>query len=159
MKFSINNEVFINLTNSFGHIWSVQQKDLQKYQKHILNAAEEVRNIRSAGKGPAGELVLFPHLPYILDESLLMTDSERDKLDKLDILAKRQDAVISIGIGGSYLGNQALFDIFCQLPDVFGFSSSFSVFSSSSVSADFITPASTAFNNSFFKRSMSSVYL
>lgn len=113
MKFSINNEVFINLTNSFGHTWSVQERDLQKYQKHILNAAEEVRNIRSAGKGPAGELVLFPHLPYILDESLLMTDSERDKLDKLDILVKRQDAVISIGIGGSYLGNQALFDIFC----------------------------------------------
>ena len=67
MKFSINNEVFINLSNSFGHTWSVQERDLQKYQKHILNAAEEVRNIRSAGKGPAGELVLFPHLPYILD--------------------------------------------------------------------------------------------
>lgn len=41
-----------------------------------------------------------------------MTAEERLWLERLDGIGKEQDVLISIGIGGSYLGNQAIFDIF-----------------------------------------------
>lgn len=41
-----------------------------------------------------------------------MTAEERLRLERLDGIGKEQDVLISIGIGGSYLGNQAIFDIF-----------------------------------------------
>ena len=41
-----------------------------------------------------------------------MAAEERLRLERLDGIGKEQDVLISIGIGGSYLGNQAIFDIF-----------------------------------------------
>lgn len=37
-----------------------------------------------------------------------MTAEERLRLERLDGIGKEQDVLISIGIGGSYLGNQAI---------------------------------------------------
>lgn len=44
---------------------------------------------------------------------MLISREEREALLRLREKAKGYDAVISIGIGGSYLGNQVLFDLFC----------------------------------------------
>ena len=44
-----------------------------------------------------------------------MTAEERLRLERLDGIGKEQDVLISIGIGGSYLGNQAIFDIFISV--------------------------------------------
>ncbi|MFR6111408.1 MAG: hypothetical protein ACLUIQ_08645 [Dialister invisus] len=82
------------------------------YEAVISNAAKRVQRIRETGKGPGGKAVLFSRLPYILDENVLMAAEERLRLERLDGIGKEQDVLISIGIGGSYLGNQAIFDIF-----------------------------------------------
>ena len=43
---------------------------------------------------------------------MLISKEEREALLRLREGAKGYDAVVSIGIGGSYLGNQVLFDLF-----------------------------------------------
>lgn len=115
----------------YGENWNLQDQDIQKAMPAIRLAVNDVETIRRDGKGPTGELVLFPHLPYILSEDLLMDEKERQQLAKLEASATSIDVVVSIGIGGSYLGNKALFDAFCgpywnmglaserQLPQVF----------------------------------------
>lgn len=73
----------------------------------------DVAELRRTGKGPDGSSVLFPHLPYLLKENVLISEEEKKDLLSLGEKAKSYDVVISIGIGGSYLGNQVLFDLFC----------------------------------------------
>lgn len=109
----INEELFIDVDYLLGQQWSVKKEDLATYGPQIARAAREVQEIRETGKGPDGSNVLFPHLPYLLDEDVLISSTEREALLALPEVAKRYDAVVSIGIGGSYLGNQAIFDLFC----------------------------------------------
>lgn len=112
MKFSLDKHLDVDLQYIFGSKWNVNAEDLQNYEAVISNAAKRVQRIRETGKGPGGKAVLFSRLPYILDENVLMTAEERLRLERLDGIGKEQDVLISIGIGGSYLGNQAIFDIF-----------------------------------------------
>lgn len=110
---SINNELFVSVKNFFDNPWSVTHKDLETYSSHIKQAAKNVAELRRTGKGPDGSSVLFPHLPYLLEENVLISEEEKEALLSLKEKAQSYDAVISIGIGGSYLGNQVLFDLFC----------------------------------------------
>lgn len=110
---TINNELFIDIKNFMNHSWSVTSEDLDNYSAQIDQAVKAVDDIRNTGKGPDGSLVLFPHLPYLLEENVLISEEEKEALLSLKEKAKSYDAVISIGIGGSYLGNQVLFDLFC----------------------------------------------
>lgn len=110
---NINNELFVDIKKFFNHPWSITTKDLEQYDAEINQAAKAVTELRNTGKGPDGSLVLFPHLPYLLEENVLISEEEKDALLSLKEKAKSYDAVISIGIGGSYLGNQVLFDLFC----------------------------------------------
>lgn len=109
----IQNELFIGIKNLLGNPWSVTVDDLEAYDSSIKQAARNVAELRCTGKGPDGSSVLFPHLPYLLKEEVLISKEERESLLRLREEAKGYDAVISIGIGGSYLGNQVLFDLFC----------------------------------------------
>ena len=86
---------------------------MEAYGACIKQAARDVSELRRTGKGPDGSSVLFPHLPYLLEEDVLISEEEKKNLLSLREEAKSYDAVISIGIGGSYLGNQVLFDLFC----------------------------------------------
>lgn len=113
MSISIKDQLFINVDHLLGQRWSVKKEDLDTYGPQIARAAKEVQKIRETGKGPDGSDVLFSHLPYLLDEDVLISEEERKKLLALSETAKHYDAVISIGIGRSYLGNQAMFDLFC----------------------------------------------
>lgn len=109
----IQNELTIDFSQLLEHSWSIKKDDTEAYSAEIEKAASEVNRLRMTGKGPDGSEVFFTHLPYILSEDLLMSESERETLKKLDDFGKQQDILISIGIGGSYLGNQAIFDAFC----------------------------------------------
>ena len=110
---NIDNELFIDFKHLLGNPWSVTEKALATYGPCIKQAARDVSELRHTGKGPDGSSVLFQHLPYLLEEDVLISEEERKALLSLREEAKSYDAVISIGIGGSYLGNQVLFDLFC----------------------------------------------
>lgn len=109
----IQNELFIDFKHLLGNPWSVTEKALATYGPCIKQAGRDVSELRRTGKGRDGGSVLFPHLPYLLEENVLISDEEKNELLSLKEKAKGYDAVISIGIGGSYLGNQVLFDVFC----------------------------------------------
>lgn len=109
----IQNELFIGIKNLLGNPWSVTVGNLEAYGACIKQAARDVSELRRTGKGPDGSSVLFPHLPYLLKEDVLISEEEKKDILSLREEAKSYDAVISIGIGGSYLGNQVLFDLFC----------------------------------------------
>lgn len=109
----IDNELFIDFKHLLGNPWSVTEKALATYGPCIKQAARDVSEMRRTGKGPDGSSVLFPHLPYLFEENVLISEEEKKDLLSLREEAKSYDAVISIGIGGSYLGNQVLFDLFC----------------------------------------------
>lgn len=110
---TINNGLFIDEKNLLSKLWSVKDKDLETYSPCIKRAAKDIAELRRTGKGPDGSSVLFPHLPYLLEENVLISEEEKKELLSLREKAKSYDVVISIGIGGSYLGNQVLFDLFC----------------------------------------------
>lgn len=109
---SIGDSLFIDVQHLLEKPWSVKWEELEAYRSLIWSVAQTVESIRETGKGPDGSDVLFPHLPYLLDEDVLISPKEREALLELPEVAKRYDAVISIGIGGSYLGNQVIFDCF-----------------------------------------------
>lgn len=96
-----------------GSPWNVSEKELDSSDA-ARRAAESMAHIRREGRGPAGDHVLFTHLPELLTENTLMPKEECEQLKKLcDRKEHPVDALISVGIGGSYLGNQMLFDLFC----------------------------------------------
>lgn len=105
---NINNKLFVDIKNFLNHPWSVTPENMVKHADEINQAAKAVTELRDTGKGPDGSLVLFPHLPYLLEENVLISEEEKKSLLSLKEKAKSYDAVISIGIGGSYLGNQVL---------------------------------------------------
>lgn len=109
----ISEIISFDYRNLFKKPWGVEQKYFETYKYRVLEAIKEVNSIRCDGKCSAGDCVMFPHLPYILEENILISDEEKNELLSLKEKAKGYDAVISIGIGGSYLGNQVLFDLFC----------------------------------------------
>lgn len=110
---NLNGDLFIDVMNLLGNSWNVTKEDLVTYSPCIQQAAMDVAELRRTGKGPDGSSVLFPHLPYLLKENVLISEEEKKDLLSFGEKAKSYDAVISIGIGGSYLGNQVLFDLFC----------------------------------------------
>lgn len=109
----ISDKIFIDVSHFLGNDWSVTEDDLGAYSGKIADAAEAMDKLRKDGIGPDGSSVLFPHLPYILEENRLIDEEEKEALLHLGETGKAHDVLISIGIGGSYLGNQVLFDIFC----------------------------------------------
>ena len=113
MYFSLPGLLKMNSSCLAGETWNIQLADLHERKQAIDNAVKAVNTIRKSGIGPGKDKVLFPHLPYILEENVLISDEEKRELLSLKENAKSYDAVVSIGIGGSYLGNQVLFDLFC----------------------------------------------
>ena len=113
MCLTIQDALSLDIDYLYGQSWSVREDDLKAHEEQINRAAKEVSEIRRNGKGPDGSHVFFPHLPYLYEENLLIGDDEKQRIKTLSEKAKEMDAVVSIGIGGSYLGNQVLFDLFC----------------------------------------------
>lgn len=100
----------------FGRSWNITEEDMTGCRKEMAAAAETLAGIRGNGCGlREGEKVFFPRLPAILRENFLMTAEEKADMEALAARCRKGefDAVISVGIGGSYLGNQVLFDGIC----------------------------------------------
>ncbi|WP_231881864.1 glucose-6-phosphate isomerase [Anaerosporomusa subterranea] len=74
-----------------------------------MRATGEVRGHLSKDGTP--ELVLFTQLPYVEDGNLNNPASIQRLKDFGQSLRYSTDAVVSFGIGGSYLGNKVLFDV------------------------------------------------
>ena len=114
MILSVANGLTLDVSYLYGTSWAVSEEEIQDATPVIQSAAEELHRIRTTGKGPAGECVRFTHLPHLFENSELWSESERVRYEELCTLAKHTDAVISVGIGGSYLGNRVLYDT-CRL--------------------------------------------
>lgn len=110
---SLQDELIIDTTYLDPILQRLTLQEEKEYQEKVVKAARAVDELRKTGKGPDGSDVLFPHLPYLLEEHRLISEEEKVRLLNLKEEAKNYDVVISIGIGGSYLGNQVLFDLFC----------------------------------------------
>lgn len=77
---TINNELFIDIKKFLNHPWSVNTRNLNEYAAQINQAAKAIAKLRNTGKGPDGSLVLFPHLPYLLEENVLISEEEKNAL-------------------------------------------------------------------------------
>ena len=106
-------------TNLFGDK-KVALDDISEQKSNILKAHEAIEHMRCTGeikghlsKDGVPEKVLFSTLPYVKEGNLNSPESIL-KLKKFgQSLRYNVDAVISFGIGGSYLGNKVLFDVTC----------------------------------------------
>ena len=110
MKAQIAQGLTLDTSFLFGPGWAVTETEVQGAAAEIRRATKELSDIRIPGAGPCGERVRFPRLPYLLEENSLLTDSERARWETLSSWRGKIDAIVSVGIGGSYLGNKVLWD-------------------------------------------------
>src|SRR5690242_20552268 len=97
-------------TNLFGE-GKVTAADLASLSDRLSQAQAAITNMRATGevkghlsKDGTPELVLFTQLPYVQDGNLNNPASIQRLKDFGQSLRYTTDAVISFGIGGSYLG-------------------------------------------------------
>lgn len=109
------------LTFDYTHLMgegAVTEASLAALAPRLAKAHEAVCTMRKTGvvqghlsKDGLPEAVKFTQLPYVKAGHL----NAPDTLEKLRLFGKslkgRVDAVVSFGIGGSYLGNKVLFDV------------------------------------------------
>ncbi|QDR82031.1 glucose-6-phosphate isomerase [Sporomusa termitida] len=106
-------------TNLYGD-GRISPADIAALSARLRAAHQAVAQMRATGevrghlsKDGQPEKVLFTQLPYVR-EGNLNTPASLARLKAFgQSLRHRVDAVISFGIGGSYLGNKVLFDIQC----------------------------------------------
>ena len=109
--------------NLFGE-GKVTQADLDSYGDQLRKAHEAMKVMRKDGfikahlsKDGNPEKVYFSKLPYITDENGKLNLNSPASIKRLHDFTERirnnVDAVVSLGIGGSFLGNKVLFDVFC----------------------------------------------
>ena len=109
--------------NLFGE-GKVTQADLDSYSDALKKAHEAMKVMRREGfikahlsKDGTPEKVYFSKLPYITEENGKLNLNSPASIKRLHDFTERirnnVDAVVSLGIGGSFLGNKVLFDVFC----------------------------------------------
>lgn len=98
----------------------ITDSDIEAIDDKIKKTVEAIRTMRESGvirghlsKDGEPEKVLFSQLPYV-EEGNLNSPSSIARLKAFgESLKDSTDAVISFGIGGSYLGNRVLYDVQC----------------------------------------------
>ena len=105
--------------NLFGD-GKVTPAEIDALADRIAAAHRAVEHMRATGevkahlsKDGTPEKVLFTQLPYVEPGHLNSPDSLARLKTFGDSLKNNVDAVVSFGIGGSYLGNKVLFDVHC----------------------------------------------
>ena len=91
----------------------LNELDFAQARGQIAKAHDAVREMIATGHIKSGDLVLFPTLPYIQADNLNSPESIQKLLDYGQGLRNNCDALISIGIGGSYLGARVLIEALC----------------------------------------------
>ncbi|MBE8955391.1 MAG: glucose-6-phosphate isomerase, partial [Quinella sp. 2Q5] len=109
--------------NLFGE-GKVTQADLDECKDALAKAHAAMKVMRDTGfikahlsKDGAPEKVYFSKLPYITEENGKLNLNSPASIKRLHDFTERirnnVDVVVSLGIGGSFLGNKVLFDVFC----------------------------------------------
>ncbi|BBB91673.1 MAG TPA: glucose-6-phosphate isomerase [Methylomusa anaerophila] len=106
-------------TNLYGDD-KVTEKDIAAIESRLTAAHRAIEHMRATGevrghlsKDGLPEKVLFTQLPYVR-EGNLNSPSSLERLQAFSRSIRNNiDAVISFGIGGSFLGNKVLFDVHC----------------------------------------------
>ena len=108
MKFNVDKSLEFDFSNFFvdklGKEHGVKEEDIFSINNKIKQAYDNVEEIRKGKVLLHGEPALFMSLPYQSNETIAKIQSWA-----CDV-AKNYDNVVSIGIGGSYLGNKTLQD-------------------------------------------------
>lgn len=123
MALTLKSGFTFDYDNLFGE-GKVTQADLDSYAEDLKKAHEAMKVMRKDGfikahlsKDGTPEKVYFSKLPYITEENGKLNLNSPESIKKLhdftEHLRNNVDAVVSLGIGGSFLGNKVLFDIFC----------------------------------------------
>lgn len=123
MALTLKSGFSFDYDNLFGE-GKVTQADLDSYVEDLKKAHEAMKVMRKEGfikahlsKDGNPEKVYFSKLPYITEENGKLNLNSPESIKKLhdftEHLRNNIDAVVSLGIGGSFLGNKVLFDIFC----------------------------------------------
>ncbi len=123
MALTLKSGFSFDYDNLFGE-GKVTQADLDFYAEDLKKAHEAMKVMRRDGfikahlsKDGNPEKVYFSKLPYITEENGKLNLNSPASIQKLhdftEHLRNNTDVVVSLGIGGSFLGNKVLFDIFC----------------------------------------------
>lgn len=123
MALTLKSGFTFDYDNLFGE-GKVTQADLDSYKDALKAAHEAMKVMRKDGiikahlsKDGTPEKVYFSKLPYITEENGKLNLNSPASIKKLHDLTEKVrnnvDVVVSLGIGGSFLGNKVLFDIFC----------------------------------------------
>ncbi len=99
---------FKNLTKSGIGDNGISIENIEEIEEKIGNAIKAIKILRERGEAKGhGEKVLFTKLPYQMEE-------KRELIEKIlnfgKMVRSNYKYVVSLGIGGSYLGNQVLVD-------------------------------------------------
>lgn len=117
-KISIPYGISFDFTNMLGE-GRISEEEFERVFAAKGKAADEaVRLIRATGaaknhlsKDGRPEPVYFPRMPY-LKEGNPNTEASIARLYQFGKNLRDVDAVVFLGVGGSYLGNKVLFDVF-----------------------------------------------
>ncbi len=103
--------------NLYG-LGKVTQADLAGLQDRLQSAHQAIEKMRASGevrghlsKDGLPEQVLFSQLPFVEKGNINSPESVDELVAFGNGMQNRVDAVISFGIGGSFLGNKVLFDV------------------------------------------------
>lgn len=98
----------------------ITEADLAELATRAAAAAAAVDEMRASGyakahlsKDGAPEPVYFTRLPYVSNDNPNTPKSMRKLAELADYIRREIDGVIFLGVGGSYLGNKVIFDLFC----------------------------------------------
>lgn len=119
MSLKLKSGFLFDYDNLYGE-GKVTKEDVQALADRLQKAHEAVQVMRSTGvvrghmsKDGTPEKVLFSQLPYIA-AGHLNSPTSLARLKELTTQVKNHtDAVVSLGIGGSFLGNKVIFDVKC----------------------------------------------
>jgi glucose-6-phosphate isomerase len=107
----------------YGNLYGagkVTASDVEDLAEKLAAAQKAVETMRATGevrghlsKDGTPERVLFTQLPYVAEGNLNSPASIARLKEFGSSLKNTVDAVVTFGIGGSYLGNKVLFDVHC----------------------------------------------
>ena len=119
MSLKLQSGFTFDYDNLFGE-GKVTAEDIKALAPELKKAHEAMKVMREKGiirehlsKDGEPEKVLFPQLPYIEEGHLNSPKSMAHLQELTDSVRNRVDVVVSLGIGGSYLGDKVLFDVHC----------------------------------------------
>ena len=123
MALTLKSGFSFDYDNLFGE-GKVTQADLDECKDALAKAHAAMKVMRDTGfikahlsKDGAPEKVYFSKLPYITEENGKLNLNSPASIKRLHDFTERirnnVDVVVSLGIGGSFLGNKVLFDVFC----------------------------------------------